>query len=131
MSTSAIAAFEAQLRAFNAHDAVGFARAYDETATIRRDELDPVTGRAAIESYYIERFGDPRLRCEAREVHVVGDRWVVAYEIVSSSVGVVEVAAIFEVDAGLIRRASMLTRAQSTGLSEVVGPGVPTTEMRR
>jgi hypothetical protein len=58
-----------------------------------------------LREHYRTRLADPRLHCEVVESLVWPGGWVIARERVTSSAGVREVTAMFEIAGGVIARA--------------------------
>ncbi len=106
-----LAVVNRQVEAFNAHDLEGFLDTYAADAVV--DGLDPggaVRGHGALRRVYGERFtaASPP-HCTVRDSLVLGGRWVVAHELITSAGRSVELVGVFEVAAGRIVHA-VLTR---------------------
>ena len=105
---SALDTVQAQLDAFNAHDLDAFVATYAEDAVITGVAPQPIVGRDAIRAFYRPRLANPELSCVI-DTHVLfGARWVVAQEQVVNAGVATETIATFDVQDGVIARASML-----------------------
>jgi hypothetical protein len=103
--------FWRQLEAFNSRDVEGFIGAYAEDAEIQRDGGVPLRGRDEIRAFYEQRFEDIDLNCDVRAATFLGDRWVVAHELVRSSRGIHEVVAVFDCSFEAVLRSAILSRS--------------------
>lgn len=106
--TSATAVVEAQVGAFNDHDLEAFLATYAADAVVVGVAAEPLRGAAALREFYTPRMQDANLSCTVDVQLQLGERWVVARELVTSSAGTSETIATFEVLNGAITRASML-----------------------
>lgn len=105
---TALETVQAQLDAFNAHDLDAFVATYAADAVITGVAAEPVIGTAAIRTFYEPRLQNPHLSCVIDTSVLFGTRWVVAQEQVLNAGVATETIATFDVDRGLIVRASML-----------------------
>lgn len=105
---TALETVQAQLDAFNAHDLDAFVATYAADAVITGVAAEPVIGAAAIRAFYEPRLQNPDLSCVIDTSVLFGTRWVVAQEQVVNAGVATETIATFDVDRGLIVRASML-----------------------
>lgn len=105
---TALETVQAQLDAFNAHDLDAFVATYAADAVITGVTAEPVVGTAAIRAFYEPRLQNPDLSCVIDTSVLFGTRWVVAHEQVVNAGVATETIATFDVDRGLIVRASML-----------------------
>lgn len=106
--TSAVAVVEAQVSAFNNHDLEAFLATYALDAVVVGVAAEPLCGAAELREFYAPRMQDASLSCVVDTQLQLGERWVVARELVASAVGTSETIATFEVLNGRISRASML-----------------------
>ncbi len=105
---SATEIVRAQVEAFNNQDLEGFLATYSSDAIVIGVAPEPLVGSEQLRAFYEPRLQDTSLRCVLHTVLSLGERWVVARELITSSQSSSEVIATFDVVDGLIARASML-----------------------
>lgn len=107
--------FAAQVEAFNTHDLDGFLATYAVDADVISSAGSTLSGHATMREHYARRLATPHLRCDVISANLVGDRFVVAHELVGDDSTCTEVIATFEVVGGVIRRSLLMlgdTRAR-------------------
>jgi hypothetical protein len=106
--------FRRQVDAFNDLDLEGFLACYHDDAVLQgtgSSELgssEAVVGADAMRRVYAARLAEPGLHCEILETTTLGDRWLVARELVTTDVSRTHVLAVFEIHDGLIARTTGL-----------------------
>jgi hypothetical protein len=109
--TDPAAVFLRQVDAFNARRLEDFLATYAADAEVHGlDVGHVVVGHAALRPVYARRFGQRPLHCEVLQLEVLGERWAVAHERVTSPGGASDLVAIFEVVDGLIVRVDLSGR---------------------
>lgn len=113
-----LSVFRTQVDAFNAHNLSAFLATYAVDAEIVSGSGAPLVGHDLMSEHYRRRLATPHLRCDVLSVFEVGSRWVVAHELVGDDATSTEVVATFEVEGGVIRRASMMIGETNPRTSE-------------
>ena len=94
-----------QLEAYNARDLERFVACYAEDVQLyRMPAREPTTvGKEAMRKVYRERFASPNLHAEILSRMVLGNKVIDHERIVGIRESAIEAAAVYEVDAGLIK----------------------------
>ena len=95
---------EKQLECYNNHDLEGFLSAYhDDTKIYNIDGSLIMEGKEAMRERYGERFKNPHLHAELVNRMVFGNKAIDHERVTGIGDTVTEVAAIYEVEGGLIK----------------------------